>query len=174
MNRSGKETSSERKGVALVIALVFAVLLLQMAVAYTNILKTAQPQTEILDESIKLSFLADGLAQKAILKFQLFPGDFYAAWDAASISNNQQFVRDFWDQADLKNQNCAEANSSFASFPITVEISSMSLLTIPNWKKEALRVQAIANFTNKKNIDKDKIVVRVFSTARETNTITSP
>ena len=69
-----------RKGSALAVALVLSTVLLVLGLSYSKLTQQTNMPTQKIDEKIRLKYLADGLAQIAMLKFQKFPSEFYAAW----------------------------------------------------------------------------------------------
>jgi len=157
------------RGTALILSLVFATLLLEMVIAYTKMVQQAPPQNFQIDERVKMDFLSQGLIEKAILKFQLFPADYYAANDALKL-NKSDYIKAFViGDSNLMISNFAEASSSFSDSKINVCISSMSLLTNFQYNQEAIRIQSQAVYTGKngKNIEKD--VVRTVRLNRQSN-----
>ncbi|MGM0598870.1 MAG: hypothetical protein ACQETH_03525 [Candidatus Rifleibacteriota bacterium] len=158
--------NNPRKGMALILALVFAVVLLQMALAYSSMTKSSKPQTIQIDERIKLDYLAKGLTELALLKFQLYPGDFYACWEAAE-KGNDKWLKSFTTQApEFTINNFTESSSSFNNQAIGIQLASMALYTDNKWNKEALFIQAGAEYTDQygRNISKDAI--RIVSVKR--------
>jgi hypothetical protein len=172
--------SFARRGTAIVLALVFAVILLQFAIAYTNIVGQSRPQTGQIDERVRLHYLANGLTEIALLKYQRFPADFYNAWRRqASTSVNLQFWRDpagpladFSIQAPEFNQyrvnGFTESRSSFNASPIQVELLEMRLMTNNYWNVEALQIRARAQYTDRNNRAVNVETVRTVRTERVT------
>jgi hypothetical protein len=70
----------KRRGMAIVIVLVFVMSLMVLGSSYIKNLSNVQPgNTRILDQ-IQAEFLAQGLHRIAILKFKKYPSDFYHAF----------------------------------------------------------------------------------------------
>lgn len=158
--------NNSRKGMALILALVFAVVLLQMALAYSSMTTATKPQTIQIDERIKLDYLAKGLTELALLKFQLYPGDFYACWEAAE-KGNDQWLKTFTTEApEFTIDNFTESSSSFNDQPIGIQLASMALYTRNKWDKEALFIQAGAEYTDQYGRSISKNAVRIVSLER--------
>ncbi len=160
-----KETQN-RNGAALILALVFAVVLLQMAIAYSSMTRASKPQTIQIDERVKLDYLAHGLTELALLKFQLYPSDFYAACEAAK-KGQKQYLNTFTTNApEFTINNFGESNSSFNAVPINIQLASMAILTNDKWKTEALYIQAGAAYTDQFGRNISKEAVRLVSLQR--------
>lgn len=162
----GWRSSGGQRGTALVMALVFALLLLQMAISYSGMLRQSKPQTLQLEEGSKFELLAQGLIDKAILKFQLYPGEFYAAWRAAQL-NNPAYLNEYVNDANLRLTEFSTASSSFSETKISVFIASMALLTDSRWNQEALRIIASVTYLNQSGKVVDKSVVKIITVKRE-------
>jgi hypothetical protein len=169
--------ANRKKGMALILALIFAVVLLQMAIAFSGMTKQSKPQTVQIDERIKLDYLAHGLTELALLKFQLFPAEYYACLDAAK-AGKKSYLDDFTIKAkefsdprflQISGQNFKAteiSSSTFDATRINIQLASMAIVTDNKWKREAILIRAVANYTNQfgKNIDKE--AVRVVSLER--------
>ena len=163
-----------KKGVALIFALVFSTILLQLAIVYTGMLRNTGGQTVKIDDQIKENFYADALMDLAILKFNMFPGDFYAAFDAASSSMaapDSSYLTYFVEDPVLKLSGDTYASSSFNTTAMSVEIASITLLTRSKWNREALRVQAIVDYTDSLKKNHRKTVEK---TVQITRTLVKP
>jgi len=151
------------KGTALVLALVFAVVLLQLALAYSSMTRNTMPQTVQIDERIKLDHLAQGINELAVLKFQLFQADYYAAWEAAGLGN-RQFLNDFTINApEFTINNFTVSSSSFNAAPIGMQLASMALVTDNRWRNEALYIRSIAEYEDQFNRTVSRDAVRILS-----------
>ncbi|HNW34796.1 MAG TPA: hypothetical protein PKM25_07690 [Candidatus Ozemobacteraceae bacterium] len=171
---------SARQGTAVILALVFGVLLLQLAIAYSGLIGQYRPQTEIIDERVRLQYLSAGLTEIALLKFQKFPADFYNCWRfQASSSANPSFWLDtsgplpeFSITAPEFNQVAANgfttSRSTFNDRPIRLCLSEMRLMTDNRWNVEVLQIKAHARYTGRSgnviNID----TIRTVRTERVT------
>lgn len=164
-----KKMHNQRKGMALLLALVFAVVLLQMAISYSGMTGQSKPQTVQIDERIKLDYLAHGLTELALLKFQLYPADYYACWEAAQKGDDSYLKKFTIEAGEFTITNNSDSKSSFNETPINIQLASMAILTDNKWKTEALLIQAGAAYTDQygRNISKD--AVRLVSTERILN-----
>lgn len=171
---------SARQGVALVFALVFAVILLQFAISYSGLISQSRPQTDIIDERVRLHYVAMGLTEVALLKFQKFPADFYNCWrHQASASANANFWLDtkgplasFSIAAPEFNQYATtgftESRSSFNSTPIKVKLSEIRLITDNRWNVEVLQIKANAQYAGRTGKPINVDTVRTLRTERTT------
>lgn len=162
--------NSSRKGMALILALVFAVVLLQMAIAYSSMTKNTKSQTIQIDERIKLDYLAQGLTELALLKFQLYPGDYYACWDAYKLGK-KEYLEKFADPTKATEFNLdgfAASKSSFNEQTINIQLASMSIFTDNKWKTEALFIQAVAGYSDQFGRSVSKDAIRIVSVERVT------
>lgn len=166
--------SIRRRGTAVAMALIFATILLLMAIGFVRQLRQAHPQNRLIDERVKVELLANSAIDKAILKFQLFQGDYYAAVAASKLNNPTPLAHFFIDDAGLRYENFGGASSSFSNHTISVAIASVSLLTDWKWNTEALRIVANVTYTDSvgRNVDKD--VVRIVKIDRRLNTPWGP
>ncbi|HNV70743.1 MAG TPA: hypothetical protein PKO06_13665 [Candidatus Ozemobacteraceae bacterium] len=165
---------TKRRANALLLSLVFAMILLQLAVSYSGLLRQSHPQSQQIDERVKMDFLAQGLIEKAILKFQLFPADFYAAHDATRVAsygaNATSFYLNNWiTDANLSLINFAEASSTMSNIPMNCVVSSMSLLTDFKWNREALQARAETTYLSRSQGTVSKEVVRTLQLTRQSN-----
>ncbi len=157
----------KNKGMALILALVFATVLLQMAIAYSSMTQGNKPQTVQIDERIKLEYLAHGLTELALLKFQLYPGDYYAAWEAYSDYGNSSYLEDFTILApEFQIANFADSKSSFNETPVSINLASMAIFTDNKWNQEALFIQAEATYDDQYGRTINKDAIRVVSVER--------
>ncbi|MFZ5950462.1 MAG: hypothetical protein ACOYXC_07140 [Candidatus Rifleibacteriota bacterium] len=157
---------NRRNGMALILALVFAVVLLQMAIAYSSMTKTTKVQTVQIDERIKLDYLAQGLTELALLKFQLYPGDYYACWEAFKLGN-ANYLNEFTIGAnEFTIANFGDSKSSFNNQQIGIQLASMAIYTDNKWKTEALFIQAGAEYTDQFGRSISKDAVRIVSIER--------
>ena len=171
---------TDRRGTAIVLALVFAMILLQFAIAYSGLIGQSRPQTEIIDERVRLNYLSKGLTEIALLKFQKFPSDFYNCWKAqASSSKSLNFWLDttgplarFTIAAPEFNEYAVdgftESKSSFNEMPIRVNLTEMRLMTSNQWNVEALQHRANAHYLGRSGKEINVDAVRVVRTERIT------
>lgn len=76
---------TNKKGSALALTVVFATILLQLALVYSYQVRNTTKSTTQIDGRVRLQYLSDGMAQMALLKFQKFPSDFYNAWEYREV-----------------------------------------------------------------------------------------
>lgn len=154
-----------RSGMALILALVFSTILLQMAIAYSSMTKNSKPQTIQIDERIKLDYLAQGITELALLKFQLYPGDYYACWEAHKLGFDDN-LNTFTGAGEFTIANFTGSKSSFNNQAIGIQLASMAIITDNKWKKDVLFIQAVAGYSDQygRNISKDAI--RIISLER--------
>lgn len=145
----------QRRGTAVVIALVFGLLLLQMGVVYTRILRNAKPQTGLIDERSRVEFLANGLIELALLKFRFMPSDFYASYEAAfsprvpPANRDNTYLRSFIDDPVFTINEQVE-DSLLGNVVYNAQISDMILHTVATdtrWGVQALEIRATVTFT---------------------------
>lgn len=159
---------SKKSGMALVMALAFAMILLQMAISYSGMTRSSKPQTVQIDERIKLGFLARGITELAILKFQMFPADYYACWEAYKDYGISEYLTRFTTGADefkslggAADGKFSESQSTFNNTELHVQLATMTLFTQNKWNTEALLIQAFASYTDQygRNINKDAVKI---------------
>ncbi|HOT30189.1 MAG TPA: hypothetical protein PLU72_18570 [Candidatus Ozemobacteraceae bacterium] len=180
MENDSVRLSNGRQGTAIVLALVFATILLQFAISYSGLIGQSRPQTEIIDERVRLHYLSKGLTEIALLKFQKFPSDFYNCWrNQASTSTNISFWLDtsgplarFTIEApemkEYKTTGFAESTSSFNNTPICFNLTEMRLMTSNRWNVEVLQIKANAHYTTRSGKSINVDAVRTVRTERVT------
>jgi len=70
-----------KKGIAIVIVLVFATALLGLAGIYVRSSREATPINSKILERVQLDFIGQGITQLALLKFKQLPSEFYYAYN---------------------------------------------------------------------------------------------
>lgn len=165
---------TNKKGSAIALALVFATVLLTMGLAYSKMTQTSKTQTYQIDERIRLEYLAQGYCELALLKFQLYPADFYACQEAAKKGNNT-FLLAFTTGApefSIDESSLAQNKKSWASFndaTIQVQLASMTILTNQKWNDEILYIEATANYNKLNAVPISKSVTRLVELERNPN-----
>ncbi|HAE38426.1 MAG TPA: hypothetical protein DCG57_07280 [Candidatus Riflebacteria bacterium] len=166
--------SIKRRGTAVVIALVFAILLLQMGVIYTSILRTSKTQTSRIDERSRVEFLANGLIELALLKFRFLPSDFYASYDAAlsptipAANRSNEYLRSFIDDPVFTIKEQVE-DSLLGNVEYNAQISEMILHTVATgtrWGVQALEIRATVAFTGPDAENVTRTVTKVYRVDR--------
>lgn len=181
MQHDSLRLSNGRQGTAIVLALVFATILLQFAISYSGLIGQSRPQTEIIDERVRLHYLSKGLTEVALLKFQKFPSDFYNCWRyQASTSAN---VSNFWldtsgplarytieapEMKEYKTTGFSGSTSSFNTKPICFNLTEMRLMTSNRWNIEVLQIKANAHYTTRSGKSVNVDAVRTVRTERVT------
>ncbi len=151
-----RKSCNLKRGSAVALCLIFATVLLMMGLAYSKQTATSKRQTVQIDERIKLEYLAHGVTELALLKFQLYPADFYACLEASKLDKNTSYLRDFTTGAsEFRFTGSNAENKSVSSFNTTalnLELASMTILTNNKWNNEVLYIEAVANYTDQYNI----------------------
>lgn len=172
--------SNGRQGTAIVLALVFATILLQLAISYSGLIGQTRPQTELIDERVRLHYLSKGLTEIALLKFQKFPSDFYNCWrHQASTSTNVSFWLDTNgplarytieapEMKEYKTTGFSESTSSFNTRPICFNLTEMRLMTSNRWNVEVLQIKANAHYTTRSGKAINVDAIRTVRTERVT------
>lgn len=75
--------NKNKKGSAIALAMIFSTAMLLIALGYSKRTQNSPNSTYTIDEHIRLQYLADGVARIALLKFQTYSSEFYAAWEAS-------------------------------------------------------------------------------------------
>lgn len=159
--------NKDKNGSAVALSLIFSTVLLVMGLAYSKMTQTAKIQTVQIDERIKLDYLANGLTEMALLKFQLYPADFYACAEAASVSGNISYLEAFGASAtEFIMANDQNSISSFNDAGVSLQLASMTILTNQKWRDEVLYIEAKANYLDQFGRVIDKTVTRLVEVQR--------
>ena len=168
---NNKNSLKFKKGSAVALCLVFATVLLMMGLAYSKLTSTSKNQTVQIDERIKLEYLAHGITELALLKFQLYPADFYACLEA-SEKGDSSFLLGYTTEASEFRFTGDRAEkrsvSSFNTTSVNLELASMTIITNAKWKNEVLYIEAFANYTDQFHKSIDKVVTRLVDLNRKT------
>ncbi len=160
-----RKSCNLKRGSAVALCLIFATVLLMMGLAYSKQTATSKRQTVQIDERIKLEYMAHGVTELALLKFQLYSADFYACLEAASISNDLSYLTAFTTGApEFQFTGTRAENRSVSSFnntSVNLQLASMTILTNNKWNNEVLYIEAFANYTDQYNKSIDKVVTRL-------------
>lgn len=162
-------------GSAIPIVLIFSAIMLIIGLAYSKMVQTSKTQTIQIDERIKLDLAIESMAELALLKYQLFPADFYVCKDLKKRLNNSEYFDQFLEKGVTGKdavfwQNNTDMKSSFNETPVHIELRDMDIVTTEKWKTEALQVIAYANYIDIFKRDVDKTGVRFFELDRITDT----
>ena len=79
---------NNKKGSAIGLCLVFCSVMLVLGLAYAKMVSNSKSQTDKIDDVIRFDYVANDIFEKAILKYQLYPADFYAYVEAQKNNNN--------------------------------------------------------------------------------------
>lgn len=159
-------TFKSKKGSAIALCLTFATVLLALGLAYSKQTSNNKRQTVQIDERIKLDYLAQGMTELAILKYQLYPADFYACMEAKKYGKDEYF-NSFTMADEFRIIDDKYSKSSFNETGINLEVASFSILTDNKWKKEILYIEAYANYLDQFGKDINKTVRRVVDLNRK-------
>ena len=163
-----KNNNNLKRGSAVALALVFATVLLVMGLAYSKMTVGHKRQTVQIDERIKLEYLAHGITELALLKFQLYPADVYACEEAASYGR-VDFIQKFAEKADeFRFLHDKYSHSSFDKTEISLMLATMTILTNNKWNNEVLFIAASATYTDSFGRTLDKDVTRIVDLNRKT------
>ena len=165
MNRHSKL----RKGSAIAFCLTFATVLLVMGMAYARLTMNNKKQTVQIDERIKLEYLAQGMTELAILKFQLYPADFYACIQASKLNKSEYLEKYTIKSPEFTIRDDKSSFSSFNNSGINLQIASFTILTDNKWKNEVLYVEATANYPDQYGKIINKTVKRVVNLERRSH-----
>lgn len=72
--------SREKRGMALVIVLAFALAMLTLGTAYMRTFSEARPVNAMIMERLQADYFAQGIQRIALLKYKRFVADFYHAY----------------------------------------------------------------------------------------------
>ena len=156
-------------GSAIPMVLIFSLLLFAMGLAYSKSTQQSKIQTIQIDERIKLNFLAESMAELAMLKFQLYPADFYVCQDLADNKGNPAYLNDFTVNAAEFRVDDNSSDSSFNNQPVHIELKDMRILTDNKWKKEVLSIEIVASYLDIFQRPVDKVLKRVVEVERLTS-----
>lgn len=157
-----------RRGMALIMVLVFATLLAMGALAFSKMFQQSRPQNQVIDERVKIDFLAQGYVERALLKYQLFPADFYAAAIAQKKGVTAPLKAFIEDDPVLQVTNFAEASATFSTVAnLGVDVVAIDLLASWSYNSDAIRVRAVGTFQNHNGQVVSKDVVRILKTERK-------
>ena len=159
-----RKSCNLKRGSAVALCLIFATVLLMMGLAYSKQTATSKRQTVQIDERIKLEYLAHGVTELALLKFQLYPADFYACMEASKL-NDSSYLTSFTTGAPefqfIGKRAENRSVSSFNSTSVNLQLASMTILTNNKWNNEVLYIEAFANYTDQYHKSIDKVVTRL-------------
>ena len=157
---------------AIVISIVFAVVLLQLAIIYTLQVRESRPQTEQIDERIRLRYLAHGLTEIALLKLQRFPADYYHVWE---YGKDEQPYKDFTYMAeefaaDQFDNESDQPASHFNNNTVRVTLDRMELSTASDtyWTEQVFVIRAIAEYQDRRGRHVNTDAVRTVKSSRQT------
>ena len=156
-----------RQGMALLMVLVFATLLATCALGFSKMFQQARPQNQVIDERVKIDFLAQGFVEKALLKYQLFPSDYYAANLARKKGLNDPLKSFIEDDPALQVSNFTQASATFPTVQnLSVDVVAIDLLSSWSYNIDAIRVRAVGTYQNHAGAIVSKDVVRILKVER--------
>lgn len=150
-----------RRASAVALSIVMGAGLLILGLVYLFKIQNATAPTYHVDERVRVKYLAEGLAEFALLKFQAFPSDYYNTVKFASETQNLEPFRNFvtdlgpsgGSQFILNATTGGGADQPLASFndnPINIAITDMNLHTDNRWNVDVLTVTMVANYRSMK------------------------
>lgn len=156
-----------RQGMALLMVLVFATLLATCALAFSKMFQQARPQNQVIDERAKVDFLTQGYVEKALLKYQLFPSDFYAANLAKKKGFSEPLKKFIEEDPVLQVSNFTQASATFPTVQdLSVDVVAIDLLSSWSYNIDAIRVRAVGSYRNLAGAIVDKDIVRILKVER--------
>ena len=163
----------KKYGSAIPIVLIFSFLMLVMGLAYSKLTQSSKIQTIQIDERIKLDYAIESMTELALLKYQLYPADYYACKELDDQGNhtymNQFLERNVTGQNVPFWQNDESCISSFNNKPVHIELIDMRLITSEKWKTEALKVDVHADYTDLYGRDINKTGTKLYEVERITD-----
>ena len=163
-----KNNNNLKRGSAVALCLVFATVLLVMGLAYSKLTVGSKRQTVQIDERIKLEYLAHGITELALLKFQLYPADFYACDEAARYGDNSHMLLFCEKATEFSFPEDINSYSSFDKTGISLALATMTILTDNKWNNEVLYIAANASYRDQYDRYLEKDVVRIVDLTRRT------
>lgn len=147
-----------KKGSAVALCLVFCTVILVLGLAYAKMTSNAKEQTEQLDDIVRLDYIANDIFEKAVLKFQLYPADFYACLEA-SEKGQPGYLNDFISDETLTfvhERDNFSGSSTFNSPKIYAQLIKVEKLTDSKWDNEILKLEVNGNYIDShgKNVSK--------------------
>ena len=162
-----------KRGSAVALCLIFATVLLTMGLAYSKLTMNTKKQTIQIDERVKLEYIANGITELALLKFQLYPADFYACLEAASWSASfgpnipGSPINKFAKEApEFQINGDTHSTSSFNNAGVNLKLDEMLIITNSKWKNEVLSIKASANYQEQSGKWINKTVTRLVNLNR--------
>ena len=164
----------KRNGSAIPIVLIFSFLMLVMGLTYSKMTQNSKIQTIQIDERVKLDYAIESMAELALLKYQLYPADYYVCKELEE-KGNKTYMEMFLEKGVTGSdapfyQDDNNCKSSFNNKPVHIELINMKIITTEKWKTEALQVDAFANYTDMFGRDIDKTGTRIYEVNRITDT----
>ena len=164
----------KRNGSAIPIVIIFAFLMLVMGLAYSKMTQNSKIQTIQIDERVKLDYAIESMAELALLKYQLYPADYYVCKELEE-KGNKAYMNLFLEKGVTGNdvpfwQNDESCKSSFNNKPVHIELINMKIITTEKWNTEALQIDAYANYNDLFGRDIDKTGTRIYEVERFTDT----
>ena len=165
---------NNKSGSAIPIVLIFSFLMLVMGLAYGRLTQNSKIQTIQIDERVKLDYAIESMAELALLKYQLYPADYYVCKELEE-KGNDTYIKQFLEKGVTGNnvpfwQNDENCKSSFNNKPVHIELIDMKIITTEKWNTEALQVDAFANYNDMFGRDIDKTGTRLYEINRITDT----
>ncbi|NLM17536.1 MAG: hypothetical protein GX221_07450 [Candidatus Riflebacteria bacterium] len=166
--------NNKKRGSAVALALLLGAGLLILGIVYVKLIRHSSLPTYQIDERVKVKYLADGLAEFALLKFQCFPYDYYTVLEYSDLATAplNLFVTDNG-KFQLGGLNLAEGapqwddlpRSSFDNGPVSIVVDTINLYTSnTKWDTDVLEVVMDATFFSRR--EKKNVTSRLSKTFR--------
>ena len=112
-----------KRGTAIVIVLVFATALLTFGLFYLRVISQGTTLNPLQLRKIQADFLAEGVANIAMLKYQELPSDFYSSYFIARVATTTPLVPG--PLATFLGDSCLNGNST--TNPLMADVNEPSL-----------------------------------------------
>lgn len=161
-----KSSINTKRGSVIALCLVFSTVLLIMGLGYSRLTTNSKKQTVMIDDRIKLEYLASGMTELAALKYQLFPADFYACIQAYKLGYKTALENFTIKSPEFNITGDTKSFSTYNKNALSLRLASMTILTDNKWEKEVLYIHAKALITRADGTQDSKDVVRVVELER--------
>lgn len=136
--------------------------------------RQAVPQTEQIDERIRLRYLAHGITEVALLKLQRFPTDFYHVWEykqagvASAPYLNFVYAPEFEANAFLNDSDQPSSHFNDSEVVVSLQRIDMSTATDTYWKEQVFVIKADASYQDRRGRHISAESVRTVRSTRRT------
>ncbi len=165
---------NSKSGSAIPLVLIFAFIMFVLALAYSKLTQTSKLQSVQIDERLKMDYAMESISELALLKYQLYPADYYVCRELARAPyNDNTYYEQFLERGvtntpfRMIDNHCI---SNFNKKEVNVELGSIEIITTNKWNTEALIVTSSANYSDIYGRTIDKTNTRLYEIQRFTDT----